>query len=55
MWAIQHFHYDYPGQLLTSGGFGAMGFGLGEAIGAKVGHPDKTVIHVTGDGSFRMN
>ena len=55
MWVAQHFHYDYPGQLLTSGGFGAMGFGLGAAIGAKVGNPDKTVIHVTGDGSFRMN
>ncbi len=55
MWAIQHFHFDYPGQLLTSGGFGAMGFGLGAAIGAKMGNPDKTVIHVTGDGSFRMN
>ncbi len=55
MWAIQHFHFDYPGQLLTSGGFGAMGFGLGAAIGAKVGDPSKTVIHVTGDGSFRMN
>lgn len=55
MWAIQHFHFDYPGQLLTSGGFGAMGFGLGAAIGAKVGNPDKTIIHITGDGSFRMN
>lgn len=55
MWAIQHFHFDYPGQLLTSGGFGTMGFGLGAAIGAKVGNPDKTVIHITGDGSFRMN
>ncbi len=55
MWSIQHFHFDYPGQLLTSGGFGTMGFGLGAAIGAKVGNPDKTVIHVTGDGSFRMN
>ena len=55
MWAIQHFHFDYPGQLLTSGGFGTMGFGLGAAIGAKVGNPEKTVIHVTGDGSFRMN
>ena len=55
MWAIQHFHYDYPGQLLTSGGFGAMGFGLGAAIGAQVGNPDKRVILVTGDGSFRMN
>ncbi|MBO5048169.1 MAG: biosynthetic-type acetolactate synthase large subunit [Clostridia bacterium] len=55
MWVIQHFHYDYPGQLLTSGGFGTMGFGLGAAIGAKVGNPDKTVIHITGDGCFRMN
>ncbi len=55
MWAIQHFHFDYPGQLLTSGGFGTMGFGLGAAIGAQVGNPDKTVIHITGDGSFRMN
>lgn len=55
MWSIQHFHFDYPGQLLTSGGFGTMGFGLGAAIGAKVGNPQKTVIHITGDGSFRMN
>ena len=55
MWAIQHFHFDYPGQLLTSGGFGTMGFGLGAAIGAKVANPDKTVIHITGDGCFRMD
>lgn len=55
IWAIQHFHFDYPGQLITSGGFGAMGFGLGAAIGAKAGNPEKTVVHITGDGSFRMN
>ena len=55
MWAIQHFHFDYPGQLITSGGFGTMGFGLGAAIGAKIGNPDKAVILITGDGSFRMN
>ena len=55
MWAIQHFHFDYPGQLLTSGGFGTMGYGLGAAIGAKIGNPDKTVLHITGDGSFQMN
>ena len=55
MWAIQHFHFDFPGQLLTSGGFGAMGFGLGAAIGAQVGNPDSPVLHITGDGSFRMN
>ena len=55
MWVLQHFHYDYPGQLITSGGFGSMGFGLGAAIGAKLSHPDKCVLHITGDGSFRMN
>ena len=55
MWSIQHFHFDYPGQLITSGGFGTMGFGLGAAIGAKMGHPEKTVLLMTGDGCFRMN
>ncbi len=55
MWAIQHFHFDYPGQLLTSGGFGTMGFGLGAAIGAQAAFPEKCVLHVTGDGCFRMN
>ena len=55
MWAIQHLHFEYSGQLITSGGFGTMGFGLGAAIGAQVGNPDKVVLHITGDGSFRMN
>ena len=53
MWAIQHLHFDYPGQLLTSGGFGTMGFGLGAAIGAAVGTGERSVL-VTGDGSFGM-
>ena len=55
MWAIQHLHFEYSGQLVTSGGFGTMGFGLGAAIGAQAGNPDKVVVHITGDGSFRMN
>ncbi len=55
MWAAKYLHYTYPGQLLTSGGFGTMGFGLGAAIGAQMGNPDKRVIHITGDGCFRMN
>jgi len=55
MWAIQHFRFDYPGQLLTSGGFGTMGFGLGAAIGAKAAKPNEVVLHITGDGGFRMN
>ena len=55
MWAIQHLHFEYSGQLVTSGGYGTMGFGLGAAIGAQIGNPDKVVLHITGDGSFRMN
>ena len=55
MWSCQYYHFTRPGQLLTSGGFGTMGFGLGAAMGAKVGNPDKVVVHCTGDGCFRMN
>ena len=55
MWAIKYLHFRYPGQLLTSGGFGTMGFGLGAAIGAAVGNPGKVVVQCTGDGCFRMN
>lgn len=55
MWAAQHYRYKSPRTLLTSGGLGTMGYGLGAAIGAKVGRKDKTVINIAGDGCFRMN
>ena len=55
MWAAQHYKYKKPRTLLTSGGLGTMGYGLGAAIGAKVGCMDKTVINIAGDGCFRMN
>ena len=55
MWAAQYYNYKEPRHLLTSGGLGTMGYGLGAAIGAKVGCPDKTVINIAGDGCFRMN
>ena len=55
MWAAQFFKYKVPRTLLTSGGLGTMGYGLGASIGAKVGMPDKTVINIAGDGCFRMN
>ncbi len=55
MWVAQHCHFDDPLQHLTSGGLGAMGYGLPAAIGAKVAHPDKTVVCVSGDGSIMMN
>ncbi len=55
MWAAQHYKYTSPRTLLTSGGLGTMGYGLGAAIGAKVGVKDKIVINIAGDGCFRMN
>ena len=55
MWAAQYYKYNRPHQLLTSGGLGTMGYGLGAAIGAQVANPDKQVINIAGDGCFRMN
>lgn len=55
MWAAQYYKYKKPRTLLTSGGLGTMGYGLGAAIGAKTANPDKTVINIAGDGCFRMN
>ena len=55
MWAAQFYKYSRPRQLITSGGAGTMGYGLGAAIGTKISHPDKIVVNVAGDGCFRMN
>lgn len=55
MWAAQYYKYKKPKTLVTSGGLGTMGYGLGAAIGAKVGNPDKLVFNIAGDGCFRMN
>ena len=55
MCAAQYYKYKAPRTFLSSGGLGTMGYGLGAAIGAKMGNPDKVVINVAGDGCFRMN
>ena len=55
MWAAQYYRYSAPRTLLTSGGLGTMGYGLGACIGAKMGRPDKICINIAGDGCFRMN
>ena len=55
MWTAQLYDFKHPGQLLTSGGLGTMGFGFPAAIGASVAHKDKIVINVAGDGSIQMN
>jgi acetolactate synthase-1/2/3 large subunit len=55
MWAAQFFRFNQPRRWLTSGGLGAMGFGLPAALGAQAAHPGRTVIDIDGDGSFLMN
>lgn len=55
MWTAQHWKFKQGRNFVTSGGLGTMGFGLGAAIGSAVGNPNKRVVLVTGDGSFRMN
>ncbi|MEK7269964.1 MAG: biosynthetic-type acetolactate synthase large subunit [Planctomycetota bacterium] len=55
MWSAQWISYRQPRSFITSGGLGAMGFGLPAAIGAQIGRPDALVVNVDGDGSFLMN
>lgn len=55
MWAAQFYKYKHPRTFVTSGGLGTMGYGLGAALGAKMGCKEKTVINIAGDGCFRMN
>ena len=55
LWAAQYFTYRKPKRLITSGGLGTMGFGLGASIGTQIGNPDAYVFNIAGDGSFRMN
>ena len=55
MWAAQFYKYKKPRTLITSGGLGTMGYGLGAAIGAQMANPEKQVINIAGDGCFRMN
>ena len=55
MWAAQFYPFSKPRTFLTSGGLGTMGYGTGAAIGAQTAFPDRRVVHIAGDGSFRMN
>ncbi|HDP36796.1 MAG TPA: biosynthetic-type acetolactate synthase large subunit, partial [Candidatus Atribacteria bacterium] len=55
MWAAQYYQYTEPRSFISSGGLGTMGYGFPAALGAKMGCPEKTVICISGDGSFQMN
>lgn len=55
IWAAQFFTFNKPRTFITSGGLGTMGYGLSSAIGVSIGNPDKKVVNVAGDGSFKMN
>jgi acetolactate synthase-1/2/3 large subunit len=55
MWVAQSYPFKEPRTLLTSGGLGTMGFGLPNAIGAALAHPERQIICFSGDGSILMN
>ena len=55
MWAAQYFRYKEPRTFISSGGLGTMGYGFPASMGVKMGHPDKVVFDISGDGSFQMN
>ena len=55
MWTAQFYPFEKPRTFLTSGGLGTMGYGTGAAMGAQVANPCGRVVHIAGDGSFRMN
>ena len=55
MWTAEFYNFKLPRSFASSGGLGTMGYGLGAAIGCKVGNPERTVVNIAGDGSFYMN
>ncbi len=55
MWAAQRYRKNSPRGFITSGGLGAMGFGLPAAIGVQLANPGACVICISGDGGFQMN
>ncbi|MBQ5599489.1 MAG: biosynthetic-type acetolactate synthase large subunit [Lachnospiraceae bacterium] len=55
MWTMQYYKFEAPHTLLSSGGLGTMGYGLGAAIGGCFASGKKRTLLVTGDGSFAMN
>lgn len=55
MWTAKYFKFKEPRSFISSGGLGTMGFGLGAAIGSAFGRPDKRIVNIAGDGSFKMN
>lgn len=55
MWTAEFYNFRKPRSFASSGGLGTMGYGLGAAIGCKVGNPDRIVVNCAGDGSFYMN
>lgn len=55
MWVAQFYPFVTPKTFVTSGGLGTMGYGTGAALGAQIAQPKQRVVHIAGDGSFRMN
>lgn len=54
MWTAQFYPFQFPRQLITSGGLGTMGYGIPAGIGVKFAQRDKQVVVFVGDGGFQM-
>ena len=55
MWTAQFYPFTKPRTFITSGGLGTMGFGTGASMGVQFADKNNRVVHIAGDGSFRMN
>ncbi len=51
---VDHLRSTRPGRMFVSGG-GSLGWNGGAAIGAKLAYPDKTVVALSGDGSYMFS
>jgi len=55
VWVARLYQAYEPNTVIISNGFASMGIGLPGAIAAKLVHPDRKVVALTGDGGFLMN
>jgi len=55
MWAAQYFRHELKNRFLTSGGLGAMGYGVPAAMGVAFARPEDEVWVIVGDGGFQMS
>lgn len=55
MWIARMYQAEAPNTCIISNGFASMGIGVPGAIAAKLVHPDRVAMTITGDAGFMMN